>query len=91
MITLKQIFFHFLKEEKAYKLYFQYHNNKEHQNYLTQHFVDLNNFFESHTIDGEYISYGLEWANTKEGHDYWLSLHLKWKAVKYSYMSYFSI
>ena len=74
MISSKQLFIKFLKDNNIYEQFmFNFNKREEHRNNA----IPKNQFF-SKTKRKQYINYAFTWSHTKEGWTYWNKFHEKW-------------
>lgn len=74
MITAKQLFIKFLKDNDAYEQYvFNFNKREKFRNKA----CPKNQFF-SKTEDKAYILCAFTWSRTIEGWSYWNKFHEKW-------------
>ena len=69
MVTSKQQFIQFLKQNNAYELFIYYFRLNRKQS--------LPNFINRNDSD-VYIDFAFTWDETNEGWEYWHTLHMKW-------------
>lgn len=85
MITTKQKFVHFMKQNNAYEKYL--HNYKSDKIYRISFFSYQKevpfNYFITKTRKESFISCAFDWEKTKEGWAFWNSLSYKWRRYIY--------
>ena len=74
MISDKQQFIHFLKENNIYEQYMYNFNKREESRNKA---FPKNQYF-SKVRRGQYINYAFTWSKTIEGWSYWHKFHEKW-------------
>lgn len=75
MVTIKQYFFHFLKQNNVYEQYMNNFNKREkHRNEICP-----KNQFLSKSEPVNFIDRAFTYSRTKEGHEFWFNLSVKWK------------
>ena len=81
MITIKQQFVHFLKDNNVYEKYMFYF--KADKYYKNSFFVCPKkvtfDYFVSKVKKENYISFSFDWKNTTEGYDFWGFLSSEWR------------
>ena len=75
MISNKQIFIRFLKENNTYGNYMYAFENREE--IYRKRISNLKTFFTNYTPE-QYLLCAFTWGNTKKGLQYWQNLDKKW-------------
>ncbi len=82
-MTYTQLFIRFLKQNNIYYLFsHNLHNNKKtpknkiYKNIKLYDYKNINDLVPMNFFVNAFI-----WEDTKEGHDFWLNLHIKWLNV----------
>lgn len=85
MITTKQQFIHFLKQNNVYEKYmFNFQSQDAMKRRISWHIPSIN-FFEEVNAS-EFIANAFVYSNTKEGYTCWSIISLKWrKKLLYEY------
>ena len=84
MISIKQLFIKFLKDNNAYEQFM--FNFKKDEEYRMYHLIKFssNEFFKNEPIQN-YILHAFEWKNTSEGETFWGTMYHKWKKIYQQY------
>ena len=73
MITTKQLFIQFLKQNNAYEEFmYNFEMHRVNPNECTTKEFFINTFY------GDFLTHAFYWKNTMEGHNYWAILDYKW-------------